>query len=143
MTKIRVVVCRVGQPPIIEEIDRGVEAMQEIVGGMFELMALDNGLDLWFDEDARAKGKPLNSLIADRIRAIKNDVHWIMPLPPMTQTELEELGKHIGEIGHHKLYGDFFFSKSNKKGESISLTDKDILKVEALVGVIQKPGDRK
>jgi len=34
--KIKVVVCRVDQEPVVEEIDRDLESMQKIVGGYIE-----------------------------------------------------------------------------------------------------------
>ena len=53
--EIRVLVCRVGRRPVVEvcepnkgDRDRGhLDHMQKLVGGMIELVTLDDGVDLW------------------------------------------------------------------------------------------------
>lgn len=51
MSKIKVVVCRCGQDPVVEEIDDTLEAKQAVVGGLIECIQLDETTDLWCNEE--------------------------------------------------------------------------------------------
>jgi hypothetical protein len=61
--KIKVVVCRLGKPPEIEEIDNGLESLQGTVGGYVECLPLDHRIDIWCDEEGKVKGLPANRLV--------------------------------------------------------------------------------
>ena len=63
--KIKVIVARVGQDPVVEEIDDTLEAMQEIVGGYIECVRLSPTVDMWLNEEGRLTGLPFNRLVPD------------------------------------------------------------------------------
>jgi hypothetical protein len=52
---IKVIICKVGEKPEVTEIDKGLKAMQAVVGGMIECVQLDGdytgGVDLWCNEE--------------------------------------------------------------------------------------------
>jgi len=95
--KLRVVVCRVDQEPVIEEIDPGLDAMQAIVGGYVERIVLGgepafgHGIDLWCDEEFLLKGYRPNRLINHR----------------------------------QGIHGDFFIAAHDGEGETIGLTEAE------------------
>jgi hypothetical protein len=62
-SQIRVVVGRVGQPPVVEMIDNGLKPMQAIVGGYIERVVLDERFDLWCDEEFLIKNYQPNRLV--------------------------------------------------------------------------------
>ncbi len=51
MTKIRIVAIRVAQHPCIAEMDTGLSAMQEFVGGLITCVSLGRGIDLWANDE--------------------------------------------------------------------------------------------
>jgi hypothetical protein len=48
---IRIIACRVGRVPETEEMEGGLAAMQEFVGGRIECVALSPEVDLWCNEE--------------------------------------------------------------------------------------------
>lgn len=68
MSKLVVLVCRVGQFPVVERIDSDLKAMQEIVGGHVECVRLSgtpftHGVDLWCDEEFLFKDYAPNRMV--------------------------------------------------------------------------------
>ena len=66
--QIRTVVCRVGEEPTIELIDKGLKPMQEIVEGYIECVQLacypdGRTIDLWCNEEFLLLGLPPNRLV--------------------------------------------------------------------------------
>lgn len=57
---LKVIVCRVGQAPVIEDIPDTLEAMQGLVDGYLEHVTLPQGLSLWCNEEGLLKGMPFN-----------------------------------------------------------------------------------
>ena len=100
--QIRVIVCRVGQHPVVEQIDAGLDGMQAIVGGYIECVqlsgTLESGVDLWLNEEGRINGMPLNRLVKD-----DRGRNW-------------------------DVFGDVFISRHDDEGETIGLTDEDVAK---------------
>lgn len=60
MSAVRVVVVPVEGPARVEEIPDSLEAMQAIVGGYVELVRLENGLELWVNEEGLLEELPPN-----------------------------------------------------------------------------------
>lgn len=59
---MKVCIARPGEPPRIEEISKGLRAMQEVVGGPIELVSVDD-LDLWVCEEGIPMGMPFNRTV--------------------------------------------------------------------------------
>ena len=110
---VKVLVFPVGKPAEVREIASGLEAMQAVVGGYIEAVALNENVTLWCNEEGKVTGLPLN------LRA---------PRDPM--------------FPHDIIAGDFFLSRvSQKTGATTSLTEKDIktfTEAFGLVGDAQK-----
>jgi len=117
---IRVLVLRVGQAPVIEEIDTGLDAMQKIVGGYVECLVLDRHVDLWCNEDGSAMGLPLNRRFAARAPELPSGLDFAIFLAP----DLAD----PGQMGEHRIHGDFFLARHDGDGGTLSLTDEDIEK---------------
>ena len=66
MTKqITVIIKKPGEDAFVTKIDKGLKAMQEIVGGPIELMhgdvvGLPPIVDVWFNEEGKLEGLPPN-----------------------------------------------------------------------------------
>ncbi len=63
---LRVLVCRVEQEPVAEEVAPGFESLQKIVGGYLEYICIEEGIDLWCNEEGRILNLPLNRRFAAR-----------------------------------------------------------------------------
>ena len=116
MSKIKVLRVRVGQRPEVIEIDPGLSAMQEIVGGYIECLPIDFGIDLWLNEEG-SFSLPVNFLIPA-----------IAPTPPEGAVVIyadPDLARP-GERSVHIIHGDVFFARHDDDGETVSLTAEDI-----------------
>lgn len=94
MSKLRIIACRLGQAPVVEEMEPGLKPMQDFVGGYIEAVRLSGeyggaGVDLYCDEEFLLKGYAPN-------RLIRNDL---------------------------AIHGDFFISAHDDEGETVGLTD--------------------
>ena len=49
--KIKIIALRMGERPRLEEMDKGLEAMQEFVEGMVTCVGLGEGCDLWCNDE--------------------------------------------------------------------------------------------
>jgi hypothetical protein len=116
---IRVLVVRTGQAPVVEEIDTGLDAMQALVGGYIECLALDANVDLWRNEEGTINGLPLNRRFAARAPELPPGLDFVIKLDP----DLAD----PGQMGEHRIHGDFFLAR-HADGETASLTDDDIAK---------------
>ena len=124
MTVIRVLVCRVGKRPVVEELvqlrDGGnLKSMQAIVGGLLTCVDLGDGLDLWCNDDSLALGHPLNRVIPA-----------LAPIPPpgfdLIYMGEPETFARPGELGEWRIHGDFFIARQDGDGGVASVTDVDV-----------------
>lgn len=60
---MRAVVLRVGQPPVVEDVDTSLKGLQALVGGTIELLHLP-GFVVVMNQDGRMVGLPFNRKIA-------------------------------------------------------------------------------
>jgi hypothetical protein len=99
---MKVIVCRVGVAPVVEDIDPGLEAMQAIVQGYIERVVLGgepvmgHSVDLWLNEEGRIQGLRANRLVVSPFN---------------------------GEV---LVHGDFFIAAGDPEGETIGLSDEQI-----------------
>lgn len=97
---LTVIVCRVGQPAVVEQIAPGLKPMQDIVGGYIECVRLEgtpfeHGIDLWCDEEFLLKDYKPNRIIG----------------PSLT------------------IHGDFFIAAHDDEGETLGLTDAEVARL--------------
>jgi len=125
---VRVLVCRVGAAPVAEALvpdERGnyLAAMQSIVGGLVTVIGLEDGLDLWCN-DQGAK-LPLNRVIPARAPAIPagfEDAAIIMLADDLARP---------GEMGEWRIRGDFFLARATDDGDAADVSDEDIARYQA------------
>jgi hypothetical protein len=96
MTKLRIIACRLGEAPKVEEMEPGLKPMQDFVGGYIEAVRLTGqyggaGVDLYCDEEFLLKSYAPN-------RLIRNDL---------------------------AIHGDFFISAHDEEGETVGLTEAE------------------
>ena len=108
---IKVLVFRVGQEPVVEEIDASLEAKQKLVGGYIECVNIGSfsrfggkdNVDLWCNEDGKNTGLPFNLRL---------------PVDPMFPDDI--------------IAGDFFLASVTSGGNTKSLSQKMIEKYTKL-----------
>jgi hypothetical protein len=98
MSTIKVIVARVGQAPVVKDMDDTLEGMQAIVGGYVEMIMISETVDMYFHEEGRLRGFPLNRYVMD--------VHG----------------------NNWDILGDLFLASHDDQGETISLSDADVEK---------------
>jgi hypothetical protein len=122
---VRVLVCRVGAAPVVEvlasnEQGQHIDAMQALVGGFVTVISLEDGVELWCNDDAILLGLPLNRVIS----AIAP------PIPSgFENAVIIRLGNDLalpGEPGEWRIYGDFFLARSTTDGQLADVTDADV-----------------
>ena len=123
---LRVLVCRVGQEPVVEEVTPGFQSLQKIVGGYLEYICIEEGIDLWCNEEGRIMDLPLNR----RFRARAPSVD-----PGVSVTKMDENLADPGQWGYHEIHGDFFVASSDAEGSTTSLTEDDIRRFSKLFGL--------
>lgn len=61
---MKIIVIEPNEPACVEEFERfGLADMQAIVGGMIECAVLEDGIDLWFNEEGTIRNLPANRLV--------------------------------------------------------------------------------
>lgn len=129
MSKIRVVVCRVFSAPVVAEIDGGLASFQAIVGGNIECVDCGDGLDLWCNEEGRVTSAGYRDI---PMRAA--------PQPEGYDFVIEARGPDDppfalpGEMGYHRIYGDFFFARADEEGNTTSILSEDLPRIAELLG---------
>lgn len=107
---VKVLLCKVGQAPIVHEFEHSLEAMQTLVGGNIECINIGrmtrfggkDNVDLWCNEEGKLVGLPLN---------LRGPVDPLFP--------------------HDIIAGDFFLA-SNRNCSVISLSEKLVEKYSRL-----------
>jgi len=106
MSKIRIVVKKEGMfaPPVVQEMEKGLENMKAIVGGWLECPHIpglaEEGIDLWCNEEGKFNGSKPNFMLP-----------W-------------------GDTVH----GAVFFASSNDEGDTIGLSDAQVAFVKSWMG---------
>lgn len=61
--KIKIVISEPGKMPEVKEIEHTLEAMQSIVGGYVECIALPHNIDVWLNEEGLLMNLPFNRYV--------------------------------------------------------------------------------
>lgn len=114
--------------PYVRRIARNAEgscyeALSCIVGGGIECIQLDNGIDLWCNEEHAILDLPLNRVIEAYAPTIPEGFDLII---------MDARAAAPGKLGEWRLHGDFVLSRSDENGRTTSLTDADIERLRAL-----------
>jgi hypothetical protein len=91
----RIIAIEVGKDPEIRMVERiDLSFMQRFVGGYIEHLSIAwterEAIDLWFNENGRLSGMPLNRMVIDEEGAV-----WDI-LGPMFITSSDEEGETVG-----------------------------------------------
>ena len=131
-TKIKILVCPIGQSPVVEEIEPTLENEQAIVGGYLEFVELDDGVELVCNEDGR------DSLPFNRSVPAMSPEHP----PGFATVELSPDLAPPGTMGVHRVHGEFFLMRHDEDGEPVSLLDADIERYLRRFGCNARGNDR-
>jgi Domain of unknown function (DUF3846) len=97
--------------------------MQGIVGGHVQCVTLDDGVDVWCNEDALSLGLPLNRVVAAAPRSgptlFGEPVDIIYADPDLARP---------GEPGQWRFHGDFFMACTDDDGELADIDDASVMK---------------
>ena len=69
----RILFVPVGGSPVELTIPRGLEAMQQQVGGYIEMVTLEDGIDLVCNEEGKLDGYPINRRIPEIRDTVRGD----------------------------------------------------------------------
>ncbi len=126
MERIRVLVCRNQQEPVVEEIQDGPGSMQRMVGGFVECLEIEPGVDLWSNEEAVMLGLPFNRRFAARAPQVA---------PGFFVIKLDEDLADPGQMGYHTIRGDFFLAGHDGEGGTVSLAEEQLKKFTRIFGL--------
>lgn len=123
----KVIVCRVGEEPKVEEVKSPFQfTSQELLGGGFvEMTHLDDGVIIYSDEEGRLKNLPRNRDIPTTAHPVDTEATFVIEIrdpddPPFAKP---------GEAGYHRIYGNFLLGRHDLlKDKPKSLTEEDIKK---------------
>lgn len=132
MKTIRVLVCRVGRLPVVEVLksnnrDSFLDEMQRICDGNVQCITLDDGTDLWCNEDGLMLGLPLNRVIPAAPRELPT-----LFGEPVEVIYADEGLARPGEAGEWRIYGDFFLCNVDDDGEIAPVTSEQIARYTSL-----------
>lgn len=125
---VKILVCRVGQDPKIEEVDQPFYfAQRSVLEGAYieaKIITVNDGtrVVVYWDEDSRAKKLPFNRNVPARALppAVKPGFVIDMRKDPPHYYARE------GEMGFFPVLGNFIVTKADEEGDHISLTDAEI-----------------
>ncbi len=135
--RIRVIVIRVGSDPCIEEIDHTSDGFRAVVGGSVAMVALDDGLDLWHNDNGIAEGLPYNRhfLYVAPERAAFSPFSVIMGPDGKRWSPDDPRLANPGETGAHVIPGDCFIAR-HKGDLEVSVKDGDLEAVRKIARVV-------
>ncbi len=126
----KILVCRMGAGPELVEVESPFKWAKKLLGGedaYIEVAYLDDGVQIFLDEDGIGKGLGINRLIPARAPVVPEGVFVI----DMTDGRAAP----PGTIGYHEIRGDFILTRHNlREDEPESLTPEDIQKYTTLLG---------
>lgn len=100
--RMRVLVFRPEEPPVVQEVDNTLESMQKLVGGYIDLLTVDNdrfgGIDLCVNDEGRVANLPYCITVK------------------------------TANGNTHRIFGTAFLLRHDSEGESMGLRDEDIEK---------------
>jgi hypothetical protein len=120
IAKIKILHCKIGQPPAVVEISQTLQALQQLVGGYIEFLPIKRKgprtLSFLLNEEGTMAGLPLNTLaFAER------------PLDPegFVMIELQRGLAQPGQPGVRRLLGDIAVVAASGT-HNVSLTDEEV-----------------
>lgn len=126
---VKILLCRVGQPPKVKEVLDPWEFTQGLLGdgSLIEIVRLDDGVEAYIDEEGRLKDLPLNCLIPAVGKKIPPGWDFLIKNPNLCAP---------GVAGHWDLRGDLILTRH--RGElPTSLLDEDIEKYTKLLAGVR------
>lgn len=127
MRKIRAIVCKASGNELttIQEIGVELRELQRLVDGYIQLVYLGDGVVLICNEDGKAT-KPFHCVVPGRAPMIDESLVDFIIKPADSAPP--------GEMGVHRIYGDFALVREDDEGELQSLTDADVAHYMAILG---------
>lgn len=124
---MKIIVCRVGEAPVIEDVGnvwayaKSLCADDRDEDPMIQVTPLENGLEVYSDEDALGKDLPFNRGVPTRAK----------PIPPgFTIDDVINYEPGMcrpGQQGFHNLHGNFLLARFDfPKERAATLTEDDI-----------------
>ena len=127
MKKIKILVCRVGQAPEVQEVEDPWKFTKELIGegSLIEVTRLDDGAEVFSDEEGMLKDLPLNRVIPAVGKKIPPGWDFVVKSSPNLCEP--------GETGWWTFRGDFIITRHDPHRDApLSLLDEDIEKYTKL-----------
>lgn len=137
MTKI--IVCKWGMQPVIEEVKNPFEYTKEVLlgGGYLEakLIVVNDKTRVvaHWDEDSKMKGLPFNRNVPARALAPMLKPEFVVD----TREHPPEHYAKPGEMGYFPICGNFSITKANNKGDYVDLNAEEIATLMPLLTLPQ------
>lgn len=116
---INAIVVRVGETPVVKEIETNYETMRDLVGGMVQCVRLYDDVVMWCNEEGLYRCE-FNRNVPDRAK--NNEWAELLGIVEVRPAGLAE----PGEMGHHRVHGDFFLTRMDEDGEMVSVNAGDV-----------------
>lgn len=117
---VKALVCRVGAAPAVEECRDELDAWQQLVGGLMQVVHLDGGVFLICNEEGRLDGSAFNRHVPGRAPKLPE---WFKPdfvIGPADRAP-------PGELGVHHVHGAFALVRDDAEtGDFRSLSEEDV-----------------
>jgi hypothetical protein len=123
MKTYRALICRIGEPPVVEEVNDDIRDWGAFVGGYFMQQHLDEGVYCICNEEGLHRKLPFNRNVPARAPHLP-EADFKVNIGPKIESEAAP-----GQMGYHKFYGDFALVRIDaEKGEYASLSPEDVEK---------------
>lgn len=109
MEKLRILTLEVGKGLEVKEIEHNSNAMRKLVGGHRERIGFPNNIDLWINEEGIIHDLPFNFITFVIDNGVPQPVHTIL--------------------------GNVFFASLDEEGNTVSLNDIQIKRIEKMFEV--------
>lgn len=114
---IRAVVCRVGQPAVVEMVEPSYEVLSNLVGGLVEFAYVSDGVELVANEEGAINGMPFNREVPAHAPPLPA---WLRDAV-VVAAEDGLLPPGSDQVGVHEVHGDFMVCGAGLT----SLTEQD------------------
>ncbi len=119
---VKCIVCCIGKSAEIRELSEPWLLAKEVMGGsaMIQIIKLDDGVEVYCDEDGIMKGLQFN-------RALLAHAKGIDPTKVDFIVKMSEHAADPGELGIHRIRGNFVLTRNNPStGKPKSLTGDEL-----------------
>lgn len=111
---IRVVVCRVGQPAVVADVERSYEVFRALVEGDIQIAYVGHGIELVCNEEGTINGMPFNRDVPAYARPLPEH----LKNAKLLTADAGLLPPGSASQGVHRVHGNFLLCGANTRSLS-------------------------